>query len=340
MAKRSVNQDRRDQAFDRAVQTPEVIDVGAVSEDQRVITTDGGILSAFVQGVAGFLERGNGLEVEADQLLVKAQAFHTPQTAAEDGILQRFVQTAREQKKAIEAHWEITSVFFRMHKRLVSFRERGASKAEKAGTIAQQLHNAYAEAERRRVAEENDRRTREAEAEAARRRDAEAEELEAQAVQREEAAADLSERERRFVELFAFGLNTGLTAARSAGFKEPAKSASRLLGMPKIVKAIKAAQEAQALRKQSEATRARPLDVREPVKAEAQIEKAGSDRVTWRVVCDDERVFVEAVIGGKHGIPADCLTVNQAKLTEYARSMHELINRWPGVRAVKSTTTV
>lgn len=318
----------------------DVIDVGVVSEDQRIIVEDGGVLTSFLRGVTAFMETAQGLERRADGLEARAKAFQPPTTAEDDAAIQRFVQEARGVSKEITGHWLVAGVFHRMHKRLVALRDRGAGKAEKAGEQAQRLHNAYAEAERRRVAAENLRLQQEAEAEASRQREADAAKAEAEAMAREETLEELSDRERRFVELFAFGLNTGQTAARSAGYAQPAQAASRLLSWPKIGKAIKAAQEAQALRKQAEGRRAAPLEVRQVEPVKAAIEKVGSDRTTWRGEVLDEAAFVAAVVEGKLGIPLRCLTVNQAVLTECARNMRPAFLRWPGVRVVKTTTTV
>lgn len=338
MASKSVNRDRRDQAYEKA-QAPEVIDVGPVSEDQRLIVEDGSVLSTFLRNVAQFMETASGLERKAAGLEERAAALVMPTNAAQDETLQRFVQEARGVSKEITGHWVVASVFHRMHKRIVALRERGVVKADRAGDVAQRLHNGYADRERQRVAEENARRQREAEAEAARQRDEEAAEAERQATAREDALGELSDRERHFVQLFAFGLNTGQTAAKAAGFKDPAVAASRLLGRPKIVDAIKAAQEAQALRKQAEGRRTAPLQVSvEEVRAE--LGGVGSDRTSWRGEVLDEAAFVAAVVEGKLGIPVDVLTVNQKKLTEYARNARPAMARWPGVRAVKSTTTV
>ena len=309
----------------------EVIDVGSVTEELEPIQTDGAVLSAFLGGLVPFFGRARELETTADELSQRAAKLKAPVNGAEDATVQQFVQRANGAKKAIEEHWGVTSAFHRLHRKLTALRDRGATKASEAAERAQRLHNQYVAAERARVAEENARRQREAEEEAERKRNAEIVRAEAEAVQREEAMGELSDRERRFVELFAFGLHTGETAARSAGFKDARLAAKRLLGLAKIMTAIKAAQEAAALRRQAEATRQRPLEV---------VERQGTDRTTWRGVVLDERLFIEAVLGGKHGIPADVLTVNQSKITEYARSMHELMNRWPGVKAEKTTKTI
>lgn len=319
----------------------EVIDVGgAVSEEERAIVgTDSGILTSFLVGVGTFLETARSLEGRAGELEAQAKAFTAPASAADDAALQRFVQTANEAKRAIVAHWEIAGVFHRFHKRLVAFRERGASRAEAAATVAQRLHNAYVDAERRRVAEENARLQQEAEAAAEARRESEAADREREALALEAGLDKLSERESTFLALFLAG-TPAAQAAKRAGYKDAAGQASRLLAAPKMIQAIQAAQSAATLRKQAEAERARPLDVAPVAAVTAAIEKAGSDRTTWRGDVVDEAKFVAAVVAGKHGIPLELLTVNQAELTKYARSLHENLNRWPGVRAVKSTTTI
>ena len=64
------------------------------------------------------------------------------------------------------------------------------------------------------------------------------------------------------------------------------------------------------------------------------------DRKNVRGELVDEAALIEAILAGKHGIPADVLTVKQAKLNEYARTLGPLIDRWPGVRYRTSTTIV
>jgi hypothetical protein len=71
---------------------------------------------------------------------------------------------------------------------------------------------------------------------------------------------------------------------------------------------------------------------------EPKIEQAGTDRTTWTGEVTDLQALVDAVIAGT--VPRDVLMVNQPVLNGYARSMHALLNNWPGVRAVPKTTTV
>ena len=164
--------------------------------------------------------------------------------------------------------------------------------------------------------------------------------LEQEALAREESTEHLSEREQHFVNLVAFGGDPS-TAARTVGYKDPFKAAARLLTYTKIASAITAAAEAKAIRDQAAAKRLAPIVVDIPTVHADVARSAGSfDRTTWSAELLDEQALIEAVIRGGAGIPRDILQVNPAKLNEYARSLHELIDRWPGVRSVKKTTTV
>lgn len=323
----------------KAVQTPDVIDVGTVPEDQAIVTKESGTISAFVRRIGEFMAEAAGLERQADGLALEAAALKAPTSAAEDAKLQAFVQRGNGLKKAIVGHWEVTSAFFAFHKRLVALRERGAGKAGQAADVAQRLHNTYVEAERRRAAEETARLEREALDKARRDQEAEAARLEAEAVAREEQSAMLSPRERDYVLKFCNGL-TAQQAAKAAGYKDPIATAARLNTSPKIIAAIQGAKEAATLRRRSEWVRERPVEVEEVAEVKPAIEKFGSDRTTWRAEVTDEKAFLDAVLSAKYGIPVDVLSINQAALTAHARDMHELINRWPGVKAVKNTRTV
>lgn len=330
-----------------AVQEPDVIDVGQVSEEQQEIASTGLSVTSFLAGVGGFLTTAKTLEAKADALEVRSKAFTAPAPgdAAADAALQKFVQEANAAKKAIEGHWGITSVFHGFHKKLVALRDRGADKAGDAADRAQKLHNAYVAAEKRRAAEETARLQREAEERAAAERRRELEAQEARALELEAAAADLSDRERTFVDVFIGGATASL-AAKAAGYKDPVGQAARLMGSAKVLAAVKAAQEAIALRRQAAATAARPLVVDDVEEVAPAVQKEGTDRTTWKGEIVDLAAFLEFALGVKSdallasGVPADLLTIDPVKLTQYARSMHEGINRWKGVRAKKSTTTI
>jgi hypothetical protein len=314
----------------------EVIDVPAtVSPDELDAQQAAGALGTFFKGLAQFFKTATALEVEAKSTLAVARSLTIPTNAAQHETLQRFIRDTSAQKKAIEQHWTITSSVSQFHRKLTAKRAIAANAVEEANTIGNRLHNAYVEAEKRRAREEEQRLQREAEEKARRERDAELAKLEAEALAREAASGELSTRELAFVLKVAEQGIHPQVAAQQAGYKDPAAMVARLMGLPKIDAAIKARREAAEIRRQAAAKQAAPLVYDEP---EVRPDIAdGGDRTTHAGECFDARLLVEAVIGGKHGIPADVLTVDPVRLNQYARDMHELINRWPGVRYKKTT---
>jgi hypothetical protein len=331
-----------------AAKIPDVIDVGGevVGEEIQTYQEDGGILTGFIQGIGAFLTKARSLEAKADAIAARSKALVMPTNADEDAAMQRFVQEASTVTKAIESHWTVTSTFSQFHRRLTAARGRATEKSDGAGARAQRFHNEYVAAAKRRAAEETARQEQAAREEAERRRQAELAASEAEAVKREEAAADLSDREKAFVTLFLGGMKAQ-EAAKRAGYKDAVATAARLTTSGKIQAAIKAAQEAAAIRKQAEARKAAPLEVREVETVKPDVLKEGTDRKTWRGELVDLESLMTAFLGCKpadyqnrFGIPADLFTVDQAKLTEYARAMHAGLNRWPGVKAIEKTTTI
>lgn len=333
----------------RRVQEPEVIDLPQLNEDERVAKTDGQSIMGWVGGIAAFFSTARALEQAARQTLERARLLTMPTSADADEEIQRFIKGANTNRREAEAHWEITSRVSQFHKRLVAARKRATEPLEEASTIANRLHNGYSEAEKRRAREEEDRRRREAELQAQRERDADVARLEAEAVAREEASGDLSDRERAFVDFYvnpAMAVERGdaYRAAARAGFKNPQQHAARLISLPKIMDAIKAKQEAIAIREQAAARKEEPLHVDiEPVKPNIS-RAAGHDRTTWAGEVYDPEAFIAALLDPRTrtqlGIPADCATFVSAKVNEYARSLHEKIDTWPGVRAVKTTKVI
>ncbi len=295
---------------------------------------------SFLGGLQAFVVRAQELEVKAAATLEKAASLRSPATAAEDETLQSFIRTANTDRKATEDHWSICSAVHGLHRRLTARRDKPVTAFERAAAIAQQLHNTYVENERRRAREEEERQRREAEERARQDRELELADAERQALEHEAASKDLSEREQQFVELIFAGYNTPANAARQAGYKDP-RQGERLMGTLKIQQAIEAKRAAQAIRRQAEAKRQAPLEV-EHVSVRPNVSRASGavDRTTHGAEILDERLFIEAAVGGKHGIPLDCLMANPTKLNEYSRSLHERINLWPGIRYVKRTKTV
>lgn len=131
-------------------------------------------------------------------------------------------------------------------------------------------------------------------------------------------------------------------SARRAGYHNPAQAGRKLLTLVKIEMAIQAVREVEEIRRQAKAKRTAPLDYQPVEEVRPQVLKVpgAMDRRTHSAELVDERLLIEAVLGGCHGIPSDILSVNPAKLNEYARSLQERISRWPGVRYKKTMRTI
>jgi hypothetical protein len=325
------------------VHTPEVLP--AVRQDQQLISEDTTKLQGWLAaGVARFLVRAGELEALAKERLDVARQMKTkpPTTAEQDAKVQIELRSSKVARKQIDEHWTITQLVHQLHRRLTSMREIGGGMADESATILQGLHNRYVEDAQRAAREEQDRINREAEERARVDREKELARLEAEAVKVEANSPALSERETRFVELVASDLNTPTVAARAAGYKDPDVQADRLMKAVKIIAAIAAKRIAADVRKQADARRAMPLEVEvETVRPDVtRATPGGFDRATWSGEVLDAKKFRDAVFEGAHGIPRDVLMIDPTKLNEYARSMHEKMNVWPGVRAKKTTTTV
>jgi hypothetical protein len=136
---------------------------------------------------------------------------------------------------------------------------------------------------------------------------------------------------------------TPTSAAHIAGFKDPAAAGSRLMGTRKVTDAIDAKRKAAAIRQQADAVRAQPLDVKpiEPVKPNVTKAAGAHDRTTWSGVIDDEAATIAAAFDRPElGIPRDLFMINPTKLNEYARSLEQRLDLWPGVHAKKKTGVV
>jgi hypothetical protein len=310
----------------------------------KLVETDGQEIGAFIRNIASFFRSAMTLETAAKATLVRARELQPPTTAEEDESIQLFIKAANTDRKKAEEHWSICQVFSGVHRKLTAARGRTTTALEDAASTAQRLHNRWREDQERIARAEQDRIRREAEERARQERERELRELEQKAIDAEEASTNLSEREQAFVACYATGpyAGNGVVCAQRAGFKDAMKSAARLISLPKIQSAIRAAQEADVARAQAAALREQPIETGpiETVKANI-IRSAGSfDRSTWTGEVVDETQFVMAVVAGRHGIPIDTLQINPVKLNEYARSLHERLDLWPGVRAKKSTRTV
>lgn len=311
-----------------------------VAPEMELVRVDAGVLQQFVVGLRAFFARARELETTARTNLATAKALVVPTSRTEDEAVQFFVKQVGDDKKEVLEHWEITTQAHSLHKRLVAARKRAEDPNEQAILCATRLHNVYTEGERLRVARENERLRLEAEDRARQERQEELRRLEAQAIEAEESSPSLSAREQKFVDLHCGPYPDPVRAAQQAGYKEYGVQAARLLSLPKIQQAILAKRKAATIREQKAAVAETPLSAKvETIQPDIST-AAGHDRASHSAELLNERLLIEAVVGGQHGIPLDVLQVNPAKLNEYARSLRELITRWPGVRYVKKTSLV
>lgn len=332
----------------------EVVDAPA-STDQSLITTSGDKLRTFLGGMSTFFKRAGEIERAAKERLERVRLLKPPAPgdAAADEKLQIEIRTCRSEIKVAEEHWLITTAIHDLHRLMTSARGRTTGKDSKgnaigmldqAQAIAQRLHNDYVDAENRRVRAEEDRIRREREETARQEQERQAAQLEADAVKAEESSPELSERERQFVDRVHAGA-TPQRAAEAVGFRDALKTAARLTSSPKIQAALKAKEDAERLRNQATATREMPVEIEAPQVTRNVTRVAGGfDRSSYSAVVDDPDAFIAAVLDPRTrttlGIPTDVVTFDQTKMNDYAKSMKTLIEKWPGVRLKKSTTTV
>ena len=312
----------------------DVIDVEpAGGLEVRETTEAAKSILGFLNGLGAFFGVAKQLESEAAQALADAKTWREPTSLEEDQRLVAAIRLRREHKGKIETHWGIAQAIHRLHKTVTARRAVGVGHDDAAIEIGTTLHNRWAEADRRRVAAEQEAARKAAEAEAQAERDREAAELERAALEAEAGSPELSARAHCFVQLFAGQGVAPADAARMAGFKNPDATAIRLLKLAKIATAIGAAHAALAARRQADAVKAAPLNVKpiEPVKAAT----AAGGVVYRSAEVVDAVAFINAVIAGGHGIPVDVLQVNQVQLNAYARSLRDQLNRWPGVRYIE-----
>ncbi len=318
-----------------AARKPEVLPVDE-SPDVQLVTTEGSTIRTFLGGLVPFFTRATELERHAMQLLNAARLLEMPTNGKEDAMVQGVIKTANASKKTVEQHWGITQAVHSLHRKLTAKRAVAVQALEEAANTAQRLHNRYVAEEEARVRREDDARRREAEERARIQQEREAAQLEQAALDAEARLDGLSDREDLFVDHYHRHGNATL-AAKTAGYKDAAKVAMKLLDRQKIKSAIEAKVTADAARRQATAVREQPLIVNvEPAKADVQ--KVGTDRTTWSAEIIDATALIHAVIAGK--VPFDVLMPNPVKLNDYARQMEHQLDYWPGVRAKKTTRTV
>lgn len=303
-------------------------------EDAQLLEGLGADIKTFVAHAFAFLTVASDLETKAKASLARIQAMPAPTTMEEDDTLQREIRQFNADKRAIEDHWTICSKVHQFHRKLTGRRDIGVKALEEAATIGNRRHNAWVESERRRIADEIARQERQAREEAEAVRRAEIARLEQERLEAEASAPDLSDREKDFVRLIVLTGCAPDVAAERAGFKRVGYGQT-LMASGKITAALKSAYAALGVAKEAERLQAAPLEV-----APVEVPTVNLDKGTvtrWKAEVVDEARFIDAVLRGGYGIPTDCLTINTVKLNEYARSLHKLIDKWPGVKAVEET---
>jgi hypothetical protein len=319
---------------------PKQAEVVEEPREVALMRQEHGLVLPLMKNLATWWRTAGTLRDAAEATLQRARTLPAVTTEGDDLALQESLLTDRGNLKDAEAHYEpVTGALFKMHRRLTQSRAAVTKPLEESIAIKQRLHNAYVEAERRRVEQENERLRRQAEEEARAAQQRELEELERQAVAAEEASKFLSTRESLFVEIMA---NTGnaVAAAKAAGFADPLKHGARLMTLAKITTAINGLKDARAIRTQAVAVAAQPALPRQMVQTErpAVSKASGSrSRETWRAVFDNREELHQAALRGE--VPGDVLMIDESRVQQYARDLHELIDAWPGVHADKDTTT-
>lgn len=321
--------------------------------DHALVQTDGAQIFQFLRNMAAFFRTAREMEMDAKAKLVAAKELKPPKNADEDSKIQTFIKARAAEKKVAEDHWSISAVFFSVNRKLTAARSKTTVPLDEAARIAQTLHNDYADAERRRIAREQEERRREDERKAQEERDRELAALEEERLKLEAESPELSEREAAAVDFYVLDIyrmssqGNMVEAARRANFKNPDRQAAILLASPKVQAAIEAKRQAELLRKQAASRAAAPLDVRTTPAPRPDIGKAAGgsfDRTTHGAEVLDEEALLMAVLDPvqrtKLGIPLDVLQINRSKVNEHGKELQERINLWPGVRHTKKTKTI
>lgn len=330
--------------------TGDVIDITPDNPEVALMVQQGGSITSFFAGVRKFFAEATELERAAKSELEVARKWVKPTNGDEDRALVALVRHNAAATREIESKWEIATAFHHMHRRLTAERDRGIKVRKEIAEIGARLHAQYEADEKRRVEEENRRKQDEADRKAREDRDKELAAMEAKALEAEASSPALSAREERFVEVYMTSQN-GVTAARAAGYKTPDASAVKLLSTPKIVAAIDAKRQAEAIRKQADARKAAPVIVEEIAEEKADVASGG--RGTWKATVYDLDVFIHACLDPmertRYGIPSDIVTEamwlmlkdgTAPILNDYARQLEAQMNRWPGVTAKRTTSLV
>lgn len=333
------------------VQTPEVVDTpvktaltAELEIDQVFVANVGLAIKEFLANAATFFKGAAELEKDAASRLVEAKRLTVPTTTEQDQAMQQFTVASNNAAKQAEGYWYITQTLHGWHKKSTEARARAVDPNKRAGEIANAHHLEFVRLDAIRVREAQrleDERVARVQEEL---RQKELNELEAARLKAEADSPDLSGRETVFLDTYAqFGYTQATRAAANAGYRDPVAMAARLLASDKMMQAIRARQASDALKRQAAAVKVAPPPIVQTNEIKSNVVKAAGvrgDRTTWTGVVDNAEQFIAAVFEGKHGIPRTLLMINPVVLNEYATSMNERMDAWPGVHAQKNTKTL
>lgn len=243
--------------------------------------------------------------------------------------------------RGVEEHWRKVLRWLEDRKKDVrAIMDTDAAMAEPHITRLSRLCVSYEETERARVRLEEERQRAEQQRIANEQREREQAEMERLALAAEGQSENLSDRERAFAQQVYMGVEP-VTAAKLAGFKDPATHAARLMKVGKVTAAIDGMREAQALRDQAKAAAAKPVEIKK-VEVESNLGRVSGTRTvtTWTAECTDYRTFVAAFQHGEVDFETFCDMTQPSETggNQKARAMHENLDRIPGWRHIKKET--
>lgn len=319
--------------------------IQTLTDDNQILATateTGLVVMDWLKQAAQFFREASQLERECKTLLMAAKATPKPTDAASDLVVQAQAKKTNAAIKACREKWNpVTQATDALHALTVKCRQRGADAGKEAADIWNAQHFGYKREAQERAEAETRRLEAIERARAAAARQAEIDAIEAEAVQAEESGEALSSREQKFVDLFRMSSGTEAQkanhAAGLAGFRAQ-NSGARLIGLQKIRSAIVSADLAASLRSQAVAQRNAPIVTREVEQVQADVQKGGIDRATYTAEVFDAEALIAAIIAG--AVPSDLLQINPVVANQYARSLRENLNRWPGIRAKRSERLV
>ena len=244
---------------------------------------------------------------------------------ASHGACRQFIKDAKAMRRTIADHYAtIKKPLNEARNTVLDMEKQHLAPIDEAIALAERVDVAFVREQQRLEQAEADRLRREAEAAEQARRDAAAAEAEAEALKLEASSSVLSERERTFIRLV---LNSDrspraiLNACKVAGYKDPQAMAAKLLKSEKINAAMAQAEQAAAIRRQSEAAQVAPVIVEVPAVASEIAQVSGTSLRTY-YGCDsqvDLKALAAAVLAGT--VPMEAIQPNMVYLNAQARML-------------------